>query len=132
MHMETAEILPVAEASTAARMTLIATSTTAITSYCSLCAGWACTVMPWLGTGVQSLGPSYRAGVCQQPPVHQFRMRPFKPLWGWTKNTSSSLEQGFFSPLLCSKFFPSYLPPPLLSHFSLTPSGEFRRAFDLE
>jgi hypothetical protein len=34
MHMETAEKLPVAEASTAARMALIATSTTAITTYC--------------------------------------------------------------------------------------------------
>jgi hypothetical protein len=22
------------------------------------------------------------AGVNQQPPVHQFRMRPFKPFWG--------------------------------------------------
>jgi hypothetical protein len=34
MHMETAEKLPVAEASTAARMALIATSTTAITTNC--------------------------------------------------------------------------------------------------
>lgn len=39
MHMETAEKLPVAEASTAARMALIAASTTAITTYCSLWAG---------------------------------------------------------------------------------------------
>jgi hypothetical protein len=36
MNMEMAEKLPVAEASTAARMALIATSTTAITTYCSL------------------------------------------------------------------------------------------------
>jgi hypothetical protein len=93
-------------------MALIATSTTAITTYCSLWAGWACTVIPWLWTGVQSLGPSYRAGVTQQPPVHQFRMRPFEPLWGWTKNTSSSPDLGFFSPFLCPKNFPSDLPPP--------------------
>jgi hypothetical protein len=39
MNMEMAEKLPVAEASTAARMALIATSTTAITTYCSLWAG---------------------------------------------------------------------------------------------
>jgi hypothetical protein len=39
-------------------------------------------------------------------------MRPFKPFWGWIKNTSSSPAQGFFSPLLCLKFFPSYLLPP--------------------
>jgi hypothetical protein len=39
MHTVTAEKLPVAEASTAARMALIATSTTAITTYCSLWAG---------------------------------------------------------------------------------------------
>jgi len=36
MHMEKAEKLPVAEASTAARMAFIAASTTAITTYCSL------------------------------------------------------------------------------------------------
>jgi hypothetical protein len=52
------------------------------------------------------------SGVKQQPPMHQFRMRPFKPFWGWTKNTSSSPAQGFFSPLLCPKIFPSYLLPP--------------------
>ncbi len=48
--------------------------------------------------------------------MHQFGMRLFKPFWGWTKNTSSSPAQGFFSPLLCPKIFPSYLslPPPLL------------------
>jgi len=50
----------------------------------------------------------------QQPWVHQLRMKPFKPFWGWTKNTSSSPAQGFFSPLHCFKIFPSYLPPPFL------------------
>jgi hypothetical protein len=62
-----------------------------------------------------------RAGVNQQPPMHQFRMRPFKPFWGWTQTHpahpawaflfSSSPAQGFFSPLICPKVFPSYLPP---------------------
>ncbi len=53
--------------------------------------------------------------------MHQFRMRPFKPFWGWTKNTSSP-AQGFwfFQPLLCPKVFPTYLPTS--SHFALTPS----------
>jgi hypothetical protein len=52
------------------------------------------------------------AGVNQQPSVHQFRITPF---WGWTKNTSSSPAQGFFNPLMCPKFFSSYLPTsPLL------------------
>jgi len=41
----------------------------------------------------------FLAGVKQQPPMHQFRMRLFKLFWGWTKNTSSCLAQGFFSPL---------------------------------
>jgi hypothetical protein len=39
MHMEKAEKLPIAEASTATRMALIAASTTAITTYCSLWVG---------------------------------------------------------------------------------------------
>jgi hypothetical protein len=34
MHMEKAEKLPIAKASTVARMALIAVSTTAITTYC--------------------------------------------------------------------------------------------------
>jgi len=29
------------------------------------------------------------AGVNQQPPMHQLRMRLLKPFWGWTKTTSS-------------------------------------------
>ncbi len=47
--------------------------------------------------------------------MHQFRMRPFKSFWGWTKNTSS-LAQGFsfFQPLFCPKVFPSYLLPSYL------------------
>ncbi len=44
-------------------------------------------------------------------------MKPFKPVWGWTKNTSYSPVQGFFSSFLCPKFFPSYVPPSL--HFLL-------------
>jgi hypothetical protein len=67
--------------------------------------------------------------------VHQFRMRLFKPFWGWTKNTSSSPAQGFFSPLLCPRIFPSYLPPPYLPpspHFLLTPSPKLRRVPELE
>jgi len=46
------------------------------------------------------------AGMNQQPPVHQFRIMPFKLFCAWTKNTSSSPAQGFFRPLLCAKFFP--------------------------
>ena len=38
-------------------------------------------------------------------------MRLFKLFWGWTENTSSSPAHWFFSPLLCSKIFPSYLLP---------------------
>jgi hypothetical protein len=55
-----------------------------------------------------------KAGVNQQPPVHQFRMRSFKPFWEWTQNTSSSPPQEFFSPFLYPKIFPSpsYLSPP--------------------
>ncbi len=36
-------------------------------------------------------------------------MKPFKPFWGWTRNTSSSPTHGFFSPFFCPKIFPSYL-----------------------
>ncbi len=57
------------------------------------------------------------AGVNQQPPVHQFSMRLFKPFWGWTQTQrsselffSSSPAQGFFSLLFCPKVFPSCLP----------------------
>ncbi len=69
----------------------------------------------------------------QQPPVHQFRMRPFKPFWGWTKNTSSSSAQVFFSPLLCPKNFPSYLlptylPPP--TSFSSFPAHSISTAWE--
>ncbi len=53
---------------------------------------------------------SRAARVNQQPPVHQFRMRLFKLFWRWTTNTTSSPAQGFFSPLLCPKIFPTYLP----------------------
>jgi len=81
------------------------------------------------------------SGVNQQAPMHQLRMRQFKPFWGWTKNPSSSPAQGFFSPLLFPKILPSYLPPPLLPtspllppspHFLFTPSQEFNTAPKLE
>jgi hypothetical protein len=70
-----------------------------------------------------------RAGVNQQPPVHQFRMRAFKPFWGITKNTSSSPAQDFSAPFSAPKFSPPpyLLPPPLLPpspHFPLIPSQE--------
>jgi hypothetical protein len=90
---------------------------------------------------VAARGRGGAAGVKQQPPMHQFRMRPFKPFWVWTKNTSSCLAQGFFSPLFCPKIFPSYLLPPLLPtsallppspHFLLTPSPKLRRTHELE
>jgi hypothetical protein len=62
-------------------------------------------------------------------------MRPFKPFWRWTKNTSSSAAHGFSAPLFSLKIFPSYLPlptyllptSPLLPpsfHFLFTPSPE--------
>ncbi len=68
--------------------------------------------------------------------MHHFRMRPFKPIWGWTKNTSSSPAQGFFITSLPQNFplLPtpphSYLPHPsyflhLISHsFHLQSSEE--------
>ncbi len=84
-----------------------------------------------------SLSPgncSLWAGVNQQPPAQQFRMRPFKLFWGWTKNTSSpAWSFGFFQSLLCPKAFPSYLPPPSYlptsPHFALTPSSKLGRAW---
>ncbi len=74
-------------------------------------------------------------GMNQQPPMHQFKMRPFKPFWGWIKNTSSSPAQGFFSPLLYPKVFPSYLLPrcpptylPLPTSFTSFPTHSISRA----
>ncbi len=54
-------------------------------------------------------------GVNQQPPMHQLRMSPLKPFWGWTKNTSS-LPTGFFFRLFSTPKFsiPTYLPPTYL------------------
>ncbi len=70
----------------------------------------------------------------QQPPMHQLRMRPFKPFWGWTKNTSSPTQSFWFfstsslpesfSLLPTSLLLTSPLLPPSL-HFALTPSLEF-------
>jgi hypothetical protein len=86
--------------------------------------------------------PMVMVGVNQQPPMHQFKMRPFKPFWGWTKNTSSSPARGFFSPLLYPKIFPSCLLPPALQptspfpppspHFLLTLFPKIKRAPKLE
>jgi hypothetical protein len=88
--------------------------------YCGTSMGW--------GQGHKGVSPQgLWAGVNQQPPVHQFRMRPFKLFWGWTKNTSSSPAQGFFSPLPCPKIFPTYLPPTPLTSFparSISRAGE--------
>jgi hypothetical protein len=62
------------------------------------------------------------AGVNQQPPMHQLRMRPFKPFWGWIKNTSSLAQSFWFlQPLLYPKVFPSYLPPSYLPRPSYLP-----------
>ncbi len=64
----------------------------------------------------------------QQPPMHQlhqFRMSPFKPFWGWTKNTSSSAAHGFFSPSFQPQNFPLLPTSPFLPHslhFPFTPS----------
>jgi hypothetical protein len=56
------------------------------------------------------------AQVNQQPPMQHFRMRLFKPFWGWTQTHpahparaflfSSSPAQGLFSPLICPQSFP--------------------------
>jgi hypothetical protein len=59
------------------------------------------------------------AGVNQQPPVHQCRMRPFKP-FGDEPKTHPSLPKvlGFFSLFSAPKFFlPTYLPPTYLTSF---------------
>jgi hypothetical protein len=71
----------------------------------------------WIPAPFSVLTLDKGAGVNQQPPVHQFRMKPFKPFWGWTKNTSSCPTQGFFSTLLCPKNFPYYLRPTSLISF---------------
>ncbi len=50
---------------------------------------------------------------------------------GMNQKPSLFPAQGFFSPLLCPKIFPSYLPSPLLPtspHFVLTPSSQLRSA----
>jgi len=88
------------------------------------------------------------AGVNQQPPMHQLRMRPSKLFWGWTGNTSSPAQSfWFFQPLLCPKVFPSYLPPfhlpppptslppitplvPTSPHLALNPSSELKSAWN--
>jgi hypothetical protein len=45
-----------------------------------------------------------------ESPMHQLRMRPLKPFWGWTKTTSSLPKYIYsFPPLLCPKTFFSYL-----------------------
>ncbi len=51
-------------------------------------------------------------------------MRSFKLFWGWTKNPSSSLAQGFSSPLLYPKIFPSYLPHHIFCSLHLESSIE--------
>jgi hypothetical protein len=56
------------------------------------------------------------AGVNQQPPIYQFRMRPFKSFWDEPK-THPPLHKafGFFSLCCAPKFFlPTYLPPTYL------------------
>jgi hypothetical protein len=89
-------------------------------------------------TGSTVLTHQRRAGVNQQPPVQD---EAVQAVLGWTKNTSSSPAQGFFSPLLCPKNFPSYLLPPLLPtscllppspHFLPIPSPKLGRAPKLE
>jgi hypothetical protein len=43
--------------------------------------------------------------------MHQLKMKPFKPFCKWTKNPSSLIAQGFFSPFSDPKSSPpSYLP----------------------
>jgi hypothetical protein len=55
---------------------------------------------------------SFRAGVNQQPPVHYFRMRPFKPFWGWTQNTLNPCTGIFESPSLPQNCPLLTFPPP--------------------
>jgi len=56
------------------------------------------------------------AGVNQQPPMHQLRMRPLKPFRGWTKITSSLPKViVFFRLFSAPKIFPpTYLTPTYL------------------
>jgi hypothetical protein len=61
--------------------------------------------------------------------MHQLRMRPFNPFWGWTK-TTSGLPKFFFSSRLYfapKHFSPTYLPPPsylLPTSYLQSPSPE--------
>jgi hypothetical protein len=73
------------------------------------------------------------AGVNQQPPMHQLRMKPLKPFSGWTKNTSPYLKLLiFFNLFSAPEFFPtsplppSHLPPTSQLIFVLTPSPELK------
>ncbi len=80
----------------------------------------------WLDPNSTTCGCKWPAGVKQQPPMHQFRMRPFKPFWGWTKNTSSCLAQGFCSPFSAPKFSPpTYSPSPTYFPPSYLPSPSY-------
>ncbi len=70
------------------------------------------------------------AGVNQQPPMHQLRMRPFNPFCGWT--SSLPVEIFFFTSSLPRNSLPppSYLPPPtyhLPTPPPLTPSLELQK-----
>jgi hypothetical protein len=78
---------------------------------------------------------SDRAGVNQQPLVHQFRMRPFKLFWGWTKKHILFPCPGILQPPSLPQNFPILPSSPLLPpspHFPLTPSLELERAPKLE
>jgi len=87
------------------------------------------------------------AGVKQQPPMHQFRTRPFKLFWDEPKTHPLALPKDFLAPFSAPKFSPptysptSYLLPSLLPtstllphspHFLLTPSPKLRRAHEIE
>jgi len=73
----------------------------------------------------------------QHPPVHQFKMRPFKP-----KTHPLPLPRDFSAPFFAPKFSPPTYSPPLVlptspilppsPHFLLIPSPKLGKAPELE
>ncbi len=55
---------------------------------------------------------NHQAGVKQQPPMHQFRMRPFKPFWDEPKTHPLALPRDFSAPSLPQNFPLLPTPPP--------------------
>ncbi len=56
------------------------------------------------------------AGVNQQPPMHQLRMRSFKPFWDEPKTHPLPFPRDFSAPFSAPKFTPPTYLPHLISH----------------